>query len=77
MTMLSSFPSAALCLDTDDPNQRQLVMSLRQRMILRHQLDRCCGLRPEEQKLSYRAKAIKVKLEWLDQAIQKQQALCA
>ena len=77
MTMLSNFPSTNFCIDTEDSNQRQLLMSLRQRMILRHQLDRCCGVQPEKQKLSYRAEAIKVKLQWLDQAIQKQKALCA
>jgi hypothetical protein len=77
MTMLSSFPSSTLCLDTEDSHQRQLLMSLRQRMILLHQLDRCCGVQPEEQKLSFRAQAIKVKLQWLEQSIRKQRLLCA
>jgi len=53
--------------------QRQLVQALRQRMILRHQLNRCRRPDTPADKLSYRAQAIISKLALLERSIARQQ----
>ena len=72
MAVLTSKPVSGPISNQQDRPPRQLLQALRQRMILRHQLNRCRPAGTPADQLSYRAQAILSKLALLEQSIQRQ-----